>query len=391
MTATRAAATVKRRRVGFVAGGLVLALVAANFWFRDRSGSAAARERGGPPPPAVPITLTTAKAEDVDVTLDAIGRVTPVATVALTSRVAGVLTKVDYKEGQSVKRNELLAVIDPRPYQAAVMQAQGQLARDQALLANAHLDLNRYRNAYLKHAIPEQQVATQEATVREYEGIAQLDQGALDAAQVNLGYTRIVSPIDGRVGLRNIDPGNIVQADGAQALVTITQLHPITVIFTLSQDDLPQVAAGMRGGTALRVEAFDRVAKRPIAEGTLLTIDNEVDPATGTFRLKGVFPNQDEALWPGAFVNIRLVTRVERNAVTVPARAVQDGPNGSYLFVVDPNLTVAMRAVRVGQVGDGVAVIAAGLAAGEKVVLDGQYRLEPGSRVTIERAPAARS
>lgn len=373
------------RSAGMSVAGLIAALVLVGCGGCSRR--EAAGSRAGPP--RVPVTVTIARAQDVDVTLVGLGTVTPVSTVTVTSRVAGVLTKVFYQEGQLVKRGDLLAVIDPGPYEAAVLQAQGQLARDEALLSNARIDLDRYRDAYVKRAIPEQEMATQEASVREYEGTVKLDRGLLDAAEVNLGYTRIRSPIEGRAGLRLIDAGNIVQANGTNALVTITQLRPITVIFTLSQDFLPQVTRAMKAGGPLAVDAYDRAGGRPIAAGRLLTIDNEVDPSTGTFRLKALFPNPDGALWPGAFVDASLVTRVEHDAVTVPARAVQRGPNGSYLFVVKPDWTVAIREVDVSGVERGLAVIAKGLSAGEHVVLDGQFRLDEGTPVKVVRAAAS--
>jgi len=370
------------RRSLLIAAGVVVVLVSAVTW---RAGLARRSARAGAARAAVPVTVASAQRRDVDVSLDALGTVTPVAMVALTSRVAGVLTEVRYREGQLVKRNDLLAVIDPRPYDAIVLQAQGQLARDEALLANAKIDRDRYQKALLDHAIPEQQLENQEAVVREYEGIVKLDHGNLDAALVNVDYTRIVSPIDGRVGLRAVDPGNIVAANGTTPLTTIAQIQPITVIFTLSQDYLPRVAAAMRGGQPLKVEAFDRTSDAAIAQGQLLTIDNQVDPATGTIRLRAVFANANEALWPGEFVNVRLVTGVSKNAVTVPDRAVQSGPNGSYLFVVRPDRTAEMRIVEVGQLDQGAAVIRKGLSVGERVVVDGQYGLEEGSPVAPQQ------
>lgn len=331
------------------------------------------------------MTAGVAEAKDVEIPLTALGTVTPVSTVAVTSRVGGILNAVHFTEGQIVKQGDLLAIVDPRPYEAAVTQAKGQLARDQALLANAKIDVDRYEAAFKKQAIAQQQLATQQATVQGDQGLVQLDQGALDAAQVNLDYTRITSPITGRVGLRQIDAGNIVQANGTTPLVTITQLQPITVVFTLSQDLLSQVQQGIKGGTPLKVEAFDRVKQQPIATGELLTIDNLIDPTTGTFRLKAQFQNGDDALWPGQFVSVRLVTGVDHNAVTIPARAIQAGPNGSYLYVIKPDNTVEMRIVEVAQVDHGVAAVAKGLAAGERVVLDGQYRLEQGSHIALAK------
>ena len=371
--------SIPRKKRRWIAGAATLAIVlAGGLWLHARFGAAKAVP---PAPAAVPVTMATAEVRDVDVVLRALGTVTPVSMVTITSRVAGVLQEIHYTEGQMVRQNDLLAVIDPRPYQAALDQAQGQLARDQAVLANARIDLERYRTAYREHAIPEQQAATQEAVVHEDEGIVKLDQGSLEAAQVNLDYTHIVSPIDGRVGLRMVDPGNNVQANGTSGLVTVTQLQPITVIFTLAQDDLTQVTQEMRRGQPLRVEVLDRTHPRPIAEGRLLTIDSQVEPATGTFRLKGTFANEDTALWPGEFVNLRFIVGVRKNAVTVPARSVQRGPDGNYLFVIKPDLTVEMRTVEVAQTDQGVSVITKGLAAGERIVVDGQYRLEQGTRV----------
>jgi multidrug efflux system membrane fusion protein len=361
-------------------GAAVLAAGAAAAWAASTP-DAGAKRAGG-----VPVSSALAETHDVDIALDALGTVTPVSAVTITSRVAGVLKEVHYTEGQMVKENDLLAVIDPRPYQAALVQAQGQLARDQAVLANARLDLDRYRTAAREHAIPEQQVATQEAVVNEDEGIVKLDQGSVDAAQVNVDYTRILSPIDGRAGLRLVDAGNNVAANGTSGLVMITQLSPITVVFTLAQDRLPQVLQAMHRGGALRVEAFDRANPQKVASGQLLTIDNQVEPTSGTFRLKATFTNDDTALWPGEFVTLRFIVGVSKNAVTVPARAVQRGPNGSYVFVINPDLTVTVRKVEVTQSTQDISVIGRGLAAGERIVVDGQYRLEEGTKVALQEA-----
>jgi len=378
-----------RGRRWLVGAFAALILAGGVVWLRSGSGGASTRASAGGRTSAVPVTIAPALRKDVEITLDAIGTVTPVCMVTVTSRVTGVLQEVHFSEGQLVKQNDLLAVIDPRPYQAALLQAQGQLEHDKAMLANARIDFDRYRTAYQEHAISEQQLATQAAAVSGYEGTVKLDQGSLDAAQVNVDYTRITSPVDGRVGLRMIDPGNIVSANGTNGLVTITQLKPITVVFTLAQEFLPEVAREIRGGRPIRVDTFDRTQKLPIATGKLLTIDNQIDPATGTMRLKAIFPNEDTALWLGEFVNLRLIVGVRENAVTVPARAVQSGPNGSYLFVVRPDMTVEMRDVVVSQTEPDIAVIGKGLAANERVVVDGQYRLEQGTQVVQqEMAPA---
>lgn len=282
-----------------------------------------------------------------------------------------------------VHQGDLLAVIDPRPYQALVAQAQGQLVRDRAILANAKIDLERYQKAFEQKAIPEQQVDTQQANVRQDEGVVQIDQANLEAAQVNLDYTRLTSPITGRAGLRLIDAGNNVSANGTAGVVVITQLQPITVIFTLAQDALSQVTAGAKAGP-LRVEALLRGQAKPVAEGKLITWDNVIDPATGTFKLRAEFTNAGNELWPGEFVTIRLVTGVDRGIVTVPARSIQSGPNGSYLFVIKPDQTVEMRGVEVAQTYQGISAIRQGLAAGERIVVDGQFRLEQGTKVAVQ-------
>lgn len=370
-----------RKVLGVVA---LLLVVGALIWINRIT--AAKAPKGGVN--IVPVTMTVATKRDVAVTADAIGTVVPEAQVTVTSRVSGTLEAVHFKEGQMVRRGDLLAVVDPRPYAAALEQARGQLERDEAQLANARLDLERYRAAVAQHAIPEQQAAAQKATVQADEGIVQFDRGGLQAAQLNLEYTHIVSPIDGRVGLRMVDPGNNVTANGTAGLLTVVQLKPISVVFTLPQNRLQQVLAGMHGGQPLRVEAFDRSSTKPIAEGTLLTIDNQIDQSTGTFKLKATFPNDNTALWPGEFVTLRFVIGERKDAVTLPERTVQQGPDGDYVFVINPNDTVSQRVVTTTSTDQGVVVIEHGLAAGEHVVLDGQYRLDDGTRVRIE-APAA--
>jgi len=380
--------TASRRPGRWIAGGTALVLIiVGGLWLHERSGAPA--RSGSGPGMAVPVTVEAARSQDFDVALNAIGTVTPLSTVTVTSRVAGTLAQVLYHEGEMVKAGDLLAVIDPRPYQAAVLQAQGQLQRDQALLGNARRDLARYQSAYRDHAIPEQQLATAEAAVDGDAGSLMFDQGSLAAAQVNLDYTRITSPVTGRVGLRLVDAGNNVQANGTQALVTITQLQPISVVFTLAQGDLPAVADDLRRGEAVRVDTFDRAQERPLASGRLHAIDNQIDPASGTIRLRAEFANPDAALWPGEFVDVRVVAGVDHHAITVPARAVQEGPNGSYVFVIKPDQTAELRPVQVLRTGQNLAEIGRGLAAGESVVIDGQYRLEPGTRVAVRAGAVA--
>jgi multidrug efflux system membrane fusion protein len=337
----------------------------------------------------MPVSAAPARRGSLDVYLDALGTVTPVSTVTVTSRVAGELTEVDYREGQAVKKGDLLAVIDPRPYQAVVEQAEGQLARDRAMLKNAHLDLARYQEALREHAIPEQQAATSQATVEQDEGVVRLDKGLLDAARVNLDYTRIVSPIDGRVGLRMVDAGNIVQANGTVPLATLTQLQPITVIFTIAEDHLDEVLEQMRSGRPLAVLALDRSQTKQLAEGVLLTIDNQIDTSTGTVKARASFANLKNELFPNQFVNVRLRLRTLTNAVLIPSAAIQLNDAQSFVYVVNPDGTVHSREIKVNAT-EGETAAVTGVAAGEKLITDGFDRLQEGMKVSI-RKPAAAS
>ncbi len=359
----------------------------AGFVLLPGCGRGSSAGSGGRSGPGLPVSAATAKRGSLGVYLDAIGTVTPVSTVTVTSRVAGELTAVNYVEGQIVKKGDLLAVIDPRPYQAAVVQAEGQLTRDQALLKNARLDLARYQEAYREHAIPEQQVATAEATVEQDEGIVQLDQGTLDAAQVNLDYTRIVSPIDGRVGLRMVDPGNIVQANGTIALATLTQLQPITVIFTIAEDHLSEVIEQMRSGQPLGVLALDRSQSKKLAEGTLLTIDNQIDTTTGTVKARATFPNLQNELFPNQFVNARLRLRTLDQVVIIPAAAIQLNDAQSFVYIVRPDGTVQSRDVKV-TATEGETAAVTGVEPGENLITDGFDRLQDGIKVSIRQTAA---
>jgi membrane fusion protein, multidrug efflux system len=347
------------------------------------------KPKAKPPPPAgIPVSAGLAKTGDIAIYLDALGTVTPVSTVTLTSRVAGELTEVDYAEGQMVKKNDLLAVIDPRPYQAMLVQAQGQLARDEAMLKNARLDLVRYQNAFEQHAIPQQQLATQQALVDQDAGVVQLDQGNLESAQVNVDYTRIISPIDGRVGLRGVDPGNIVTADGTTALATITQLQPITVIFNISEDDLSQVTDQTSKGLTLQVEALDRAQQHKLAEGSLITVDNQINLTTGTVRARATFPNLKNELFPNQFVNARLLVRTLTKVVLVPAASIQRNSDAAFVYVVQPDGTVKSRDVKIlATEADSAAVT--GVKTGEQLVTDGFDKLQTGSKIVVRDAQAS--
>ena len=349
------------------------------------------KPKAAPPVPAgLPVSAEVVKRGNIDIYLDAIGIVTPVSTVTVTSRVSGELTEVDYQEGQAVKKNDLLAVIDPRPYDALLLQAQGQLARDQALLKNATLDLTRYQNAYEQKAIPEQQMATQQALVEQDEGVVKLDEGNLAAAQTNVDYTRIISPIEGRVGLRAVDPGNIVVADGPTALATITQLQPITVIFTLAEDDLGQVTEQIAAGKTLRVDALDREERHTLAQGTLITLDNQINPTTGTVRARATFPNLNNELFPNQFVNARLFVKTLPEMDLVPTTAIQRNIDAAFVYVVQPDSTVKSTDVKVVAAEGEVSAIT-GVKPGDRVVTDGFDKLQTGVKVAVRKAQTTRA
>ena len=338
-----------------------------------------------PAPAGIPVSAGAVKQGSIDIYLDALGTVTPVSTVTVTSRVAGELTEVDYQEGQLVKKSDLLAVIDPRPYDAVLLQAQGQLARDQALLKNANLDLTRYQSAYEQRAIPEQQLATQQALVEQDAGVVKLDEGNLAAAQINVDYTRIVSPIDGRVGLRAVDPGNIVVADGTVALATITQLQPITVIFTLAEDDLSKVAGQIAAGHTLRVDALDRDQQHTLAQGTLITLDNQINPTTGTVRARATFPNLKNELFPNQFVNARLYVKTLTKVDLAPTAAIQRNSDAAFVYVVQADSTVKSADVKIVATEGEVSAVT-GVKPGDKVVTDGFDKLQSGVKVAVRQA-----
>ena len=361
------------------AGVLVLGALVWRL-FLDDSG---AKPVDAEPAQAIPVLAGEVATRDVPLYASGIGTVQAYNTVTVQARVDGQLDSVDFQEGQDVKEGQVLARIDPRPFQAALDNAVANLAKDQAMLANARRDLSRYQDTAAKGYSSRQQLDTQTASVGSLEATIQADKATIENAEVQLGYTTITAPIDGRTGIRHIDKGNIVHAADTGGLVVITQLKPISLIFTLPQDDLPAIAAAQKNGK-LAVTAFTRTGTTQLGVGVLELVDNEIDPATGTIRLKARFPNDDLTLWPGEFVNARLQIGVVRNGLTVDSRVPQRGLNGVVAYVIKPDDTVEIRPIAVGQDYQGQTIVNKGLSAGDRVVVDGQLRLESGSKVSAK-------
>jgi membrane fusion protein, multidrug efflux system len=336
--------------------------------------------------PPVPVSVSTAERRDMPYYLTGLGSVTAFYTVNIKTRVDGELVTVNFKEGQFVNKGDLLAVIDPRPYQVVLDQAQATLFRDQALLRDAKLNYDRFKNLLqVSGAMSQQQVDTQASLVDQLEGTVRNDQAAIDNAKLNLVYCHITSPISGRVGLRLVDPGNQVHATDTNALLVITQLQPIAVIFTLPEDNLPEVSQHLAKGP-LEVDAYSRDDQTKLDTGKLETIDNQIDQTTGTGRLKAVFDNKGNALWPNQFVNIRLLLEIRKDSTVIPAAAIQRGPQGTYVFVAKPDNKVDIRPVTVAFTQDNMANIASGLSPSEIVVTDGQDKLQAGSKIEVRQA-----
>jgi membrane fusion protein, multidrug efflux system len=367
---------------------LILGLVGGAVWYFTKPNRQAApqgRGRFNTDQPQ-PVREGTIVKGDLPVTLNALGTVAPLATVTVRTQVAGQLSEVAFQEGQLVKKGDFLVQIDPRPYQIALEQAQGQLTRDQALLKNAQLDLARYQRLNAQDSIARQQVDTQQALVQQYVGAIQTDQAAIDNVKLNLTYAHITAPIDGRVGLRQVDAGNYVTPGDANGLVVITQLQPITVLFTLPEDNLPAVMKRLAAGATLPVKAFDRSNTNQLASGTLTTVDNQIDQTTGTVKMRASFPNEDSALFPNQFVNARLTVDTLHDVPIVPASAVQRGAPGTYVYLVNPDNTVKVQPIQIGPSdGENIAVTS-GLQGGEQVMIDGADRLKDGAKVMIPDA-----
>jgi len=373
-------AALKQHKLRTLAAAAAVAVAAIWFWSEDSDAPAAVPQSVQ----AVPVQVAIVRRADIPLYLEGLGTVQAFNTVTVTTRVDGQLQSVNFLEGQEVRRGDTLAQIDPRPYQAAFDEAVATKAKDAAMLANAQLDLQRYQNLASQNAIATQMLDAQRATVAQLKAQVAVDQAAIDSAKTNLDYTTIRSPIDGRAGIRQVDMGNNLSTTANTAVVVVTQMQPVSVIFSLAEEDLPDVANGMAAGS-LRAIALARDNKTELDRGNTVVLDNEVNQTTGTLKLKATFPNALERLWPGDFVNITLLVRTEKNVLTVPAPAVQRGPDGQFVYVVKPDSTVAIRHISLVRFTNNAAVIAQGLRIGDVVVTAGQYRLQGGAHVQLPR------
>ena len=366
------------RRLGLLI--LVVTGAAVGWWFYGRQ-PAPQPTRQNAFAAAMPVVVAPAVAGDIDITLNALGTVTSLATVTIRSQISGQFIRVAYQEGQMIKKGDLVAEIDSRPYELALAQAQGALERDQALLQTAELDLKRYQDLAKTNAIPRQQLDTQVSLVAQNKGLVISDQAQIDAQKLNIAYCHIIAPITGRAGLRLVDPGNYVTAGDATGIVVLTQLQPISVIFTVAEDNLPQIVKRLRAGATLPVTAFDRSGANKLAIGELKTLDNQIDTTTGTLKLRAEFANEDDGLFPNQFVNIQLLVDTLHGATIVPTSAIQRGAPGTFVYLVNADDTVTVKPVTLGTASAERVAVQSGLAPGDRVVIDGVDKLRNGAKV----------
>jgi len=376
------------RRLAWIALGVLLALALA-WWLYQRAGQQATTARPGANIP-VPVVASPATQDDVNITFNALGTVTPLATVTVKTQISGQLVQIAFREGQLVKQGDLLAVIDPRPYELALQQAQGQLLKDQALLRQAQIDLGRYQILAKQDSIADQTVQDQAQLVRQYEGTVKTDQGQVDNAKLNITYCHIVSPLNGLVGLRQVDQGNYVTPSDANGLVVVAETQPITVIFSLPEDDLPAIMKQLNAGQTLQVTAYDRANTTKLATGKLVSVDNQIDITTGTFKLRAQFDNVDGALFPNQFVNMQVLVDVLKNATVIPTSALQRGAPGTFVYVVKQDNTVSVQPIKTGPTEGERVAVQSGLSVGDKVVVDGADKLRDNAKISLRDAtPAA--
>jgi len=379
-----------RRRRGWIAWLAALALLAAGgiFWWNSQQ---AAPPPGGAGRNAAPMSIVpeTVGKGDIGVNLNALGTVTSLATVTVRTQISGYLMKIDFQEGQDVKKGDLLAEIDARPYEATLAQAKGALARDEALLKGAEVDLARYQGLAAQNAVPRQTLDTQVALVAQDQGTVEADRGTVKSAEVNLQYCRILSPLDGRVGLRQVDQGNYVTPGDTNGLVVITQLQPISVLFTVPEDNLQAIAKRLQDGAVLPATAYDRSGVTKVADGTLSTFDSQIDPTTGTIKLRALFPNETRTLYPNQFVNVRLLLDTHKNVTTMTSAGVQRGVPGTFAYLINADNTVSVRPIQLG-VTDGDRVeVRSGLSPGDRIVIDGADKLRDGAKINIRAEAGA--
>jgi multidrug efflux system membrane fusion protein len=369
------------RRV--VLSSILILLVAGGVVWWSRQGTAPQQGNAGRNSAPMSIVPEVVGSGDIGVNINALGTVASLATVTIRTQISGYLMKVDFTEGNEVKKGDLLAEIDPRPYEATLAQAKGQLARDEAMLKGAQVDLARYQGLAAQNAVPHQTLDTQIALVAQNQGTVEADKASVKSAEVNLAYCRIVSPLDGRVGLRQIDQGNYVTPGDANGLVVITQLQPISVLFTVPEDNLQAIAKRVRSGAVLPATALDRTGAGKIADGSLQSFDSQIDPTTGTIKLRAQFPNDDRLLYPNQFVNIRLLLDTHKNVTTMSSAGIQRGAPGTFVYLINADSTVSVRPVKLGVTdGDRVEVLS-GLTPGERIVIDGADKLRDGAKVIV--------